>query len=222
MTEQDPTTTSEVLTVIRDRRSFRGKFADRRVEHALIEEITTCGLAAPSSKNARPWRLHVVQDEDTLATIAHRVAYSPGADAYFPEARRGEAVPWSSTVVESAEILGGAPVAIFIENLGVFGGGRKRGLELTGERLEGWLVGYGFEMVGLGTAIENMWLAATALGLAGVFMGDIAVEDDFITRALGLTGELVGTLVFGWPADDVEGPTRVVGTDDRVVWHGPT
>lgn len=220
MAEQGPTTASGVIAVIHDRRSFRGKFADLPVERALVEEITICGLAAPSSKNARPWRLHVVQDRDILTTIARRVSSSPGADTYFPEARRGEPVPWSSTVVESAEILEGAPVAVFIENLGVFGGGRNRGLELSPDQLEGWLVGYGFEMVGLGAAMENMWLTATAFGLAGVFMGDIAVEGEFIASSLGFTGELVGALVLGWPGDHTGGPPRTVRTDDRIVWHG--
>jgi nitroreductase len=85
----------------------------------------------------------------------------------------------------------------------------------------GALTGYGFELVGIGTAAENIWIAATALGLGAAFMGNVVIAEPLIGGRLKFDGDLVGVFVLGQtnqmcskavPADRPYG-------DRRVVWH---
>lgn len=210
---------SPVIEQIIARRSYRGSFDGRPVAREDLDLIASCGLAAPSSKNAQPWRLHVVTDRQILEEIADVVRASPSAPGYVPRFRGDRGDRWVSTVIESADILEAAPAAIFIENLGHFGGGRHTGAHLTADEFDDWIVGYGFEMIGLGAAIENMWLAAESLGLAAAFLGDVGVEEDFIRRHLSLSGDLIGVHVFGHPADHRgQGPVPL-DPAPRLVWH---
>jgi len=182
-------------------------------------DITRAGLSAPSSKNAQPWCLHVVADRATLQDIARGVRDAANSDTYVPvDPETGEPRPdWESTVRESAEVLRQVPLGIFVENRGEFSRGRRTLARATGETLSAALVGYTFEVVGLGAAIQNMWLASQARGLAGVFMGDILIAEQAIRQRLAMTGDLVGVLALGYTS---AGPAiERVYEQGRVVWH---
>jgi nitroreductase len=57
--------------------------------------------------------------------------------------------------------------------------------------------GFSMELLSIGAAVENMWIAATSLGLSGVFMGDIVIAEETIKRKLGISAEVIGALVLG-------------------------
>lgn len=200
------------------RRSVRSGFRDDPVPEASIERVVAAGLSAPSSKNAQPWRLHVVTQRDLLADLAAAVQTAKDAERYVPiDPATGEPhAEWTSTVSESAEVLGAVPLAIFVENAGRFSAGRRTVARAPDAVRENALVGYGFEMVGLGAAIQSMWLAAGLEGLVGVFMGDVLIAEQTIRDRLGVTGDLVGVLALG-RSDDPPVPKAVIGT---VVRHG--
>lgn len=210
------------LELILGRRSHRVGFESRTVPDDVLTEIVRAGLAAPSSKGAQPWRIHVVTDRSLIEDIADGVATAPEAPRYVPvDPRSG--LPrdnWESTVIESAGVLSGAPAALFIENLGHFSGGRSCLAQRPPEALRGALVAYMLECVGLGAAVQNLWLAAEALGLKACFMGDIGVDDRRIERLLSMDGELVGALAVGY--SDLK-PEVKRSADDadivRVRWH---
>jgi nitroreductase len=215
----DPT----VQTILR-RRATRANFTGRPIPEAVLGAIVRCGLAAPSSKNAHPCRLHVVSHSAVLDDLACAVETSEGAESYVPDdPLTGEPRPdWPSTVVESADVLRQASTAIFIENRGPFSRGRRILINAIQAGRLGSLVGYGLEVVGIGAAVENMWIAAEALGLRGCFMGDVVNAEEAIARRLGLESDLMGVLALGY-VDHVTGcPPRDldVGNPDRVVWHG--
>lgn len=217
-----PTPMDTVTDVIIGRRSIRERFSDRPVEPDVLARIVRCGLAAPSSKDARPWRLHVVSDRLVLAELARAVATSPAAGGYVPEDPRTglPRADYHSTVAESAEVLRQVPAAVFIENRGVFSDGRATVAAADQAHLAGALVGYSLEIVGIGAAIQNMWLAASSAGVGAAFMGDVLVAEQEIRCALGIAGDLVGVLALGYsdeaprprPEPDVEDPSSVV-------WH---
>src|SRR5689334_18937504 len=80
-----------ILDALRRRRSIRYGFDDRPIARGELAEVITCGLAAPSSKNAQPWRFHVVTDRATLRALADAVASAPTIDTYVPhDPRTGE------------------------------------------------------------------------------------------------------------------------------------
>lgn len=212
-----------VITAMLARRSIREGFDGQPIPDPVLKEIIRCGLAAPSSKNAQPWRMHVVTDRVRLGKLADAVEHADGAAEYVPHdpATGRPRAAYVSTVRESAQVLREVAAAIFIENRGLFSNGRAALVRATRPALAGSLMGFSLEMIGIGAAVENMWLAAEALGVRVAFMGDVVIAEDDIRAALGLTGDLAGVLALGF--SDVPLPPRRQRLDeqdaDRVVWH---
>lgn len=199
------------------RRSIREGFAAKPIGRRLLEAIVEAGLQAPSSKNAQPWCLHIVDSRETLGRLADAVEAAKGADRYVPiDPATGGPRRWKSTVVESAEVLRSVTVGIFVENRGEFSGGRRTVERASQSALPSALVGYGLEMAGIGAAIQGMWLTAAAHGIAGVFMGDVAVAEDVIADELQIRGDLIGVLALGY-SDAEPVPKEIMS--DRAFWH---
>lgn len=192
-----------VARVAVNRRSYRGPFLSEVPTSGEIDEVLAAGLAAPSSKDARPWRFHLVTDAPTLSAIADDVVAAEGVESYVPvdpvSGRPHER--YVSTVLESAEALAASPAAIFIENSGAFSVGRSALISAPPDHLAGALLGHGLEILGIGGAIQSMWLTAVDLGLAGVFIGDVLIAEDLISSRLGIRGDLIGVLIIGRPSD---------------------
>jgi len=213
------TNTDTFIDLILRRRSIRETFTAEPVRSQDLVRIVECGLAAPSSKNAQPWRFHIVQDRDLLDSIADFVQDAKGAANYGPQPHTSTGLPreyFPSTVIESVEILRIAPVGIFVENRGVFSG-RRRHLASTGVGVKA-VTGFGSEMLGIGAAVENMWLAANAIGLGAVFMADVLVAEEAIKLKLDIEGDLVGVLSLGF--HDGEGrPSMGARLSDLTTWR---
>jgi nitroreductase len=215
----------QVIAAMLARRSIREGFDGQPIPGSVLREIVRAGLAAPSSKNAQPWRMHIVTDRAMLGGLADVVEHAEGAAEYVPHdpATGRPRQAYVSTVRESAQVLREVAAAIFMENRGLFSNGRAGLISATRPALAGSLVGFGLEMIGIGAAVENMWLAAEALGVRVAFMGDVAIAEDDIGRTLGITGDLVGVLALGF--SDVPRPPRRQRLDeqdaDHVVWHEP-
>ncbi len=209
---------AHVVATICSRRSIRDGFIDEPVAHETVAEIVRCGLAAPSSKNAQPWRFHVVTNRRTIGAIADDVQAARGGDSYVPiDPTTGEKRPdWPSTVSESVAILRSVSLAIFVENLGAFSAGRARVAHADAEFRESAMLGYSLELLGIGAAIQSMWLGAHASGLSGVFMGDVLIAENAISKRLGVAGDLVGVLALGHSAGS---PTPKAMAPRRVVYH---
>ena len=227
MPQPDPPLDDEVrprvIAAMLARRSIREGFDGQPIPEPVLREIVRCGLAAPSSKNAQPWRMHVVTDRATLGALADAVQNAEGGDDYVPHdpATGRPRQAYVSTVRESAQVLREVAAAVFIENRGLFSSGRAGLITATRPALAGSLMGFGLEMIGIGAAVENMWLAAEALGVRVAFMGDVVIAEEAIRAALGITGDLAGVLALGF--SDVPLPPRRQRLDEqdaeRVVWH---
>lgn len=213
-------------TVVRaalERRSTRSFTPGEPIDSDLLGLIVRCGLAAPSSKNARPWRFHVVSDTRTLVQVAKTVETAAGSDTYVPhDPQTGLPRPeYESTVAESAEVLRTCAAGIFVENRGVFSRGRRTLIGVSREALAASMVGYGLEVLGVGAAVENMLLAAHSLGLGATFMGDVLIGEQSISEALGIVGDLMGVVALGYPAERL--PSRPEQFDPldptAVIWH---
>lgn len=217
-------TTPSVVHSILARRSIRWGFEERPISREILDTIVGCGLAAPSSKNARPWRLHVVTARETLQAIALAAETAADADTYVPpDPLTGQpSALFESTVRESAAVLREVPCAIALENRGVY----IRSTEWLASRevpvIARTLTAYGLEVMGLGAALENMWLAANSLGVSAAFLGDLAIADNAARPLLGLEGNLVGLLALGYSAANPpprREPPLSTQADAPVVWH---
>lgn len=212
--------------LILSRRSIRFGFTDEHVEPATVELILRCGMAAPSSKNSMPWRLHAVTRRETLDAIAAAMRDARNVGSYVPhDPLTGAARPeYRSTVVDSAAVLEEAPLAIVIEHVAPFSRGLDQVANTAPERLRSTLFGLALEMIGVGAAIENMWIAALDQGLQGCFLGDTAIGEDRVQQLLGCDGDILGALVFGHSAAAPVPPMDTPARPDlnRIVYHGPS
>jgi nitroreductase len=205
------------------RSSVRSGFSDRELSVDQLDSIIGGGLSAPSSKGAAPWRFHVVTDRSLLLDLADAVEHADGKPEYVPkDPATGKPRDYDSTVAESAQVLREVPVAVFIENRGVFSNGRESVAHAPPEARSEAVVGFMFEIVGIGAAIENMWITACSMGIGGTFMGDVVIAEETIRCMLGLRGDLVGVLALGWPSSADDQPKRDVDGQrrDLVIWHG--
>lgn len=166
----------------------------------MLEQIVACGLSAPSSKGSKPWRFTVVSDPTVLGELADAVATAPNGDAYTPhDPTTGRPYPeWTSTVLESAEVLRRVPTGIFVENSGPFSGGRQALLSADARARELAVTGFELEIAALGGALQSMWLAAVEHDLSCAFMGDISVAETALKARLSVAGDILGVLAVGY------------------------
>lgn len=199
-----------VLGTIYSRHTNRLAFKNCVVPIEVINNILAAGESAPSSKNAKPWRFHLVSDKDKIKDLARMMFEHPEAEQYVPrDLETGEPKPdWLSTVDESAALLALAPSAIIVENSGNFSGGRITVASAPDELRSGALITYALEMMGVGAAIENMVLAAHAQGLGVAFMGDIQIAEDQIREVYGIEGDICGVMCFGYTEEGQYMPTK--------------
>ena len=188
----------DAITAILERRSIRRGFDGAAIDDDALATILACACAAPSSKDEQPWVIHAVRDSAVLASVADAMTEDPRAMGYVP-IESGTGTPrkrYGSSVVESAGVLRSVGLALFVEDNCSFSGGRSS-FRRRDEHLQEALLGYAFEIFGVAAAVQNMWLAAHTLGLAGVFLGDVVIAEASVKSHLGVQGDLIGALAIG-------------------------
>jgi F420 biosynthesis protein FbiB-like protein len=192
----------ETLEAIAARRSIR-RFLDRPVPRDAIEAILAAAIQAPSAKNAQPWRFVVLEGEE-----ARQLAYIMQTSA----ARLTEAgadtgsLPWTAAIVEQA------PVTILVYDA-----------RPPAEVPEQFHADYRFVMLqSIGAAIQNMLLAAEALGLGSLWICDVLYCEDEISQWLGHAGDaLVAGVTLGYAAESPHARPRRPW-QELTQWRGAT
>jgi 5,6-dimethylbenzimidazole synthase len=139
----------DVFTAIKERRSCR-KFLPEAVSEDTIEKILEAAIWAPSPLNLQPWEFIVVTKKEVKERL-------------FSEAERCrkwalEKSGWEWLESYKVDFVQSAPVVI-----AVIGNPTKTGVDIF---FEGDGVGY---QHGCAAAIQNMHLAAHALGLSSLW-----------------------------------------------------
>ena len=131
-----------VLQAIHDRRSIRA-YQKEQITQEALDEIIAAGLAAPSARNTQPWHFTAVQD----AALTDRVnrAMQKGAEKVLPPDSLGQITDPSYNVFYHA------PTVFFVSCPPL-------------EEMH-------YAQTDVGMAIQNMALAAHALGLGSVILG---------------------------------------------------
>ncbi len=180
----------DVFEVVHRQRACRS-FADRPVEDDTVEQVLEAATFAPSAENKQPWVFVVVRDAQRRGAIGAltRQAWEGGGRAHS----EGRLSPALLADVDSGAIGGvaGAPVLV------VVGGdtrlGDRRVLEAS-----------------VFPAIQNLLLAATALGLGSslttlplMFGAELASIIELPTEVLPMA-----VVPLGWPARPLSPPRR--------------
>jgi len=183
-----------VVQTILTRRSAR-RFSSEAVSDEDLSLIIEAGLRAPSSKNSQPWYIAVAKGEvkdQICAWIEEnpdRVPTKPGKLLIEePDAR-----PRDSTF-QSVRYIRAAPVLLLLFNRAPFSGGKAR---MEADIKDGRRVSYENEYVGIGACLENILLAAHALGLGGIAVMDILPAASAIKERFGIGYDLVIGVAIG-------------------------
>lgn len=139
----------DIFTAIEERRSCR-KFKPEPVAGEVIEKILDAAAWAPSPINMQPWEFVVITNSSVKDQIH--------AEAIRCKAWALEKSGWKWIGGYQVDFLTSAPVLI-----AVIGDPKKSGVDMF---MEGGSTGYQHACA---AAIQNMLLAAHALGLGGVW-----------------------------------------------------
>jgi len=174
----------DTLEAIATRRSNRRFKADPIPQDAL-DTILNAAIMAPSGKNRQPWRFVVVREDKRGEMVAQMRA----GIAKFKD--RGENI---GSAEGTAAVMEQAPVTVFIFNTE----GKHPWLDRTIQESVWDMV----NIQSIGAAIQNICLAARALGLGSLWIADVLFAYEELEAWLGQDTEMVAAVSLGYPADN--------------------
>jgi F420 biosynthesis protein FbiB-like protein len=172
----------DTLEAIATRRSVR-KFTHRPVAKKTVNAVLAAAILAPSGKNRQPWRFVVVAGDEKRAQMI-RVMREGIADT---KARGME----TGTAIMTARVMERAPVTVFVFN--------PEGAHPWTSHSVVQTFMEAIDTQSIGAAIQNMLLAAQALGLGTLWMCDVWSAYQQLEEWLGESGELVAAVALGYP-----------------------
>ncbi len=185
-----------VENVIKERRSHRF-YLDKPVEREKLEKLIELAMWAPSAMNRQQW-FFVVVGGSKLKSVLNTIEKSfehilPRLQRFFAD--KPKVINLTKQFFKN---LGNAPVAIFAY------------YTPTGDDYS--------DVQSVAAAIQNILLAAHAMGLGTCWMtGPVHVEKE-INEALGIKGKkLVAVITVGYPAKKPPVPPRR-DCEKKVVW----
>lgn len=169
----------DFLPLARGRRSVRA-FQQRPVARSAIEELLTAATWAPSPHGRQPWRFVVLTRPESKA----RLAEAMGEDWRATLAQDGQAAEIVETRLQnSRQRIREAPAlmlaCLYLADLDVYPDPQRQRAEET------------MAIQSLGAAIQNMLLAAYALGLDTGWMCAPLFSPDAVRAALDLDAALI-------------------------------
>ena len=171
------------------RRSIR-RYTAEPVARADIEAVLEAGRLAPSSKNRQPWRFVVVQGAAKAELIRTLEAglTQEAATPLLPGSAQ-----YHAGAVQTFAVMAEAPVVIVVVN--------PLGLDLRAPLCPERRIYELCNAQSAGAALENMSLAAAALGLGSLWICDTYFAHDALKAWLCTKGEPLAALALGHPAE---------------------
>ena len=171
------------------RRSIR-KFRPDNLPRDVIERILDAARVAPSGKNEQPWQFAVLGGEtkaaflDCMEAGLRREESSP----LLPGSEKGLPDAWNTL-----RIMRQAPVIVAVVN--PYGSSPFE--EIPVEKRVSELV----QTQSIGAAVQNMLLAAQALSVGSLWIGNTFFAYPELTDFLGLNGQLTAAVALGYAGE---------------------
>jgi nitroreductase len=186
---------NDTLKTIHKRHSVR-RFTEQDVSDEQIRRLLQAANEAPSAHNQQSWKFIVIRNtkKQELAQLV------TGRSGEFPK-------PASALLRMAARSILSAPVIIAVANTGdlIEHGTQlfKIGKEMAKDFFRT------MEIQSSAAAVENMLIAATALGLATVWLGILFLIKDDILQFLGEPkGEFMAVIPVGYAERTGTGPQK--------------
>ena len=169
----------DTFDAIAARRSIR-RFRDTPLPRELVERVLAAAVQAPSGKNRQPWAFIVVQGDPVPEMVR---VMREGIERARQAGHDLGSAEWTANAMERA------PVTVFVFNpYHEHEPGDYSGSE--------WSV---VDVQSVGAAIQNMLLAAQALGLGTLWICDVFYAYDELRAWLGRKDQLVAAVSIGYP-----------------------
>jgi len=202
----------QLLELIRARRSIR-RFSDRAVSREDIVRLLEAARWAPSNHNRQPWKFLVIQDKQQIKQLAETVSQGLSEKLKsLPEA----VAAYAGEFTHYATFFSNAPVLLVARH--------KRPVSVSAPVLAGLknpeLVSG--EPLSVAMAVQNLLLAAQALGLGTCVLTGPLLVQDLMARALELPAghDLTCFVAIGHPAEAPTPPRRK--SIEQIVEFGET
>ncbi|WP_031459744.1 nitroreductase family protein [Chloroflexus sp. MS-G] len=168
----------DFFTLVQNRRTVRAFRPDPPPREA-IEQILWAASWAPSPHGRQPWRFVVVESHERKATLAAAMAetwrYHLALDGHDPATIEQRLQRSQARVLNAPVII--IP-CLYLNDLDVYPDAERQAAETT------------MAIQSLGCAVQNMLLAAFALGLAAGWMCAPLFAPAAVRTALGLAADL--------------------------------
>ncbi len=188
----------KLLNLIKSRRSIR-RYRKKRLTLAEVDRILDCAIYAPSAHNAQPWRFFCVNDEDKKESLIKGMAERFRADL------EKDRVPQSTInqkIERSIRLFSQAP-AVIIACIAM--AGMDKYPDPSRQQAEMIMA-----TQSLAAAIENLLLAAKALGLGACWYCAPLFCPDTVRGILELPHDYTpqALITIGHAAEDPPVPQR--------------
>ena len=178
-----------MIKEIKDRRSIR-KYDGREVPREMLKQIIAAGLCAPSAKNRQPWKFIVVTNNAKRDVLLEM-------ERGLEREKREPLLPESTASIADAEhtleVMGQSAAVIFVMN--------TLGVELSRTLTVDERVYEICNAQSIGTAVQNMSLAAVELGLGSLWVCNTFFTQPELNEWLNTDGELFAALAVGYAAE---------------------
>lgn len=165
-------TYEELLRLMRAQRAHR-LFTDQPVDDETVEKVLRAATHAPSARNAQPWRFIIIRDREIKRQLG-AIFDELGGQLYG--SAQPQRTPWQDV-----------PVLIAVASEYAFG------------QTESGIAALGASIY---PAVQNLLLAATALGLGAVLTTRWKQREADVRPVLGLPDTMIlhAIIPLGWPA----------------------
>ena len=203
--------TNDVWEAIYTQRAIR-RWTDEPVSDELIWKVIEAGTKAPSGSNLQPWRFLVIRDQETRDAISAQLRKgleNPGLQAMIDNAVK------SGTKGERLMMTGAKGLFENLAQAPVFIVPCIYQIASPTQDPQSLLAGSSIYQ-----AVQNMLLAARALGLGTVMTTFQGAVDGILRERCGLPDEAVpaALIPIGFPAQNF-GPTNRKPVDDVTNWE---
>lgn len=195
------------------------EFSDRAIDPPTMLQIIRAGTSVTGSKNTPPAHYHVIYDpalRETICTAAstgHEALLAMG-EKDLPFNLRTQEYRGPDTTQESVTAALGAAVIVLVENRTIFSGGMNALMDAENSDQRRAIYGLVLEAIGIGGQVRTMRRRAMELKIASVEMGDLVGGREEVETELGMEGEWLLTVLFGYPVEVM--PPRPVPTSSEL------
>jgi len=169
----------DALEAIRARRSV-GRLTEPAPSDSELEQLLDAAAAAPDHGELKPWKFVVLRgdEKDDFGVVLE--------EAYVARCRAIGAQPTEGQLKKERTKLGRAPLVVI-----------ACAINQHSEEIP-WIE----QILAVGSAVQNMLLAATAMGFGSMWRTGPPAYDHRVMRALDLTDDdaIVGFIYLGTPA----------------------